>query len=333
MELFDGLYGVMSAGQRSRMLFGDMRTGAREFFERSLISDAFPYLYFEFPLLGEPGLDLLAIYDRIRPGSRFGPTGGYGYQAAFDWFASLEAEEAREAAIGLELDLSRNKTDQAGVYFQQRQSLDQVRPFLRAVGEEGRADAYLHTAERMPRGWGVAYVGLFPGRDGAPTRLGGYLSEPSRRRCAQDVGFLASRFDLIGFDAYDTQMLKRCSRLMDLVPGVDFQFDLTPQGKLASTFGLSLSFGRRAPTNIAARFMSSYGAEVMGAFERWGLADERWRHIPGAVFARAVDFDKKDGRTGRLVASVRLNYAKLKFVNAVAQPAKFYLVATVRELP
>ena len=330
-ELFDGVYATLSAQGRGAALFGDAREAARLFFARSLITGASPALYLEFPLRDEPFLDLLAIYERVPRQVCFAPGGGYGYQGTFDWFSSLDA--VQQAAIGIELDLSQGVTEEAGIYFQQRRGLTLLQAFLRTVGQAERADAFLRTQERMPRGWSPSYVGLFPGRAGTPMRLGGYLSVPAQRRCAADPGFLASRFDQMGFVAYDRLMLERCSSLMGLVPFVDFQFDLGLNGSLTDTFGLSLSFGRCRLSEGGECFASGYGAQVMGLLQAWGLADERWRFIPEMTFARRVSYEDLDGRTKWLAVCVRLNYAKVKFVGGAAQAAKFYLAATVEELP
>ncbi len=329
-ELFDGIYAAVTAQGRGAALFGDAREAARLFFARSSVPGAFPVLYLEFPLLGEPYLDLLSIYEHIPVGASFFPGGGYGYQAAFDWFSSLDA--ARKAAIGIELDLSQGVTEQAGLYFQQRKGLTLLREFLQTIGQQHRADAYLQMQERMPRGWPPSYVGLFPARVGTPMRLGGYLSKPTHRFCSSDAAILAAQFDEIGFKAYDDRMLEQCSSLMGLVPFVDFQFDLGVDGSLTSTFGLSLSFSHCRPREVGACFSQGYGAQMMELLGGWGLVDERWRLIPKMTFARGITYEDEEGRIGRLAIYVHLNYAKVKFVDGVAQLAKFYLTASVREL-
>lgn len=328
-ELFDGLYAAASADGRGEALFGDARADARAFFDRTLWGDGLPDMYLEFPLKGEPALDLLAIYRSLDEGSSFATGAGYGYQDLFSWFSHVDAPEA---SIGLELDLSQGMTDQAGAYLQHRGNLGLARDFLVRVGAAERAESYEAQARRMPRGWDAAYVGLFPARTGSPLRLGGYLSEPSRRRCAQDPSFLGSRFDLIGFGAYDQQMLERCALLMGMVPAVDFQFDLTAEGSLGPTFGLSLSFSRLAMHEVEGCFCDGYAAQVMGTFEDWGLADGRWRHIAGAPLARLLDYEDEQGRQRHTVAHVRLNYAKVKFEDAVPRAAKFYFVLAAKDL-
>lgn len=328
-ELFDALYATASADGRGAALFGGGGAEARAFFDRVLWGDGFPDMYLEFPLKGEPALDLLAIYERLTEGSSFASGSGYGYQELFAWFSHVDAPEA---SIGLELDLSQGMADQAGAYLQHRGDLGLARDFLGHVGAAERAAAYEAQARRMPHGWDAAYVGLFPARAGSPVRLGGYLSEPSRRRCSQDPAFLGSRFDLIGFEAYDQSMLERCALLMGMVPAVDFQFDLTAEGSLGPTFGLSLSFSRLAMREVEACFRDGYAAQVMGTLEGWGLADGRWRLIAGAPLARLVEYEDERGQERRTLVCVRLNYAKVKFVDAVPRTAKFYLVLAAKDL-
>ncbi len=330
IELFDALYALMSAQGRGAALFGDAREAARRFFKRSLVLGSFPVLYFEFPLLGEPCLDLLSIYEHVPTKACFALGDGYGYQAVLDWFSGLDA--AQRAAMGVELDLSQGVTEQAGIYFQQRGGLTLLGEFLQVIGQESRTNDYLRIQERMPRGWLPSYAGLFPAREGTPLRLGGYLSRPSCMRCSQDPAFLRSRFDRMGFADYTSLMLERCALLMGLVPYVDYQLDIGLDGLLGDTFGLSLSFGRCALHEVDECFSVGYGAKVMELLQGWGLADERWKLIPSMPFARGITYEDQDGRKRRLVMSVRLNYAKVKFVAGVAQAAKFYLAATAKEL-
>ena len=70
---------------------------------------------------------------------------------------------------------------------------------------------------------------------------------------------------------------------------------------------------------------SGYGAAVMRALQGWELADDRWKTIAGAAFARHVGFERDDGTEGRFALCIRFNYAKVKFRAGEPQPAKFYL--------
>ena len=331
MAVFDALYGIAARDGRGESLFGNGFELARTAYERSLIGVGYPSAYLEFPLVGEPRLDLLAVHSRVDPGSRFAPGAGFGYQAMFDWFASLDQGQG-VVSCGLELDCGSGETERAGVYLQQRRRAELVAPFLESVGEGKRAGSYEEARSRLAVGWPPSYAGLFPGREGTPLRIGGYLSDRARRACADDPAELARAFKAVGFSAWDGAMLKRCAEFMRLAPSVDFQFDIMADGTLGDTFGLSLSFNETRPREARDCMVWGYGARLMGHLEEWGLADGRWRLIADTAFARSVAFARGDGSVGHLAMCVLFNYAKVKFTRAEAQPAKFYLILKSGEL-
>ena len=331
MTVFDALYSIAAGDDRGEALFGDSFGIARSAYERTLIGDGYPTAYLEFPLLGSPGFDLLSVHDTVRSGSRFALGAGFGYQSMFDWFSGI-CEKGSNASCGIELDTSVGEIERAGVYLQYRKHTDLIAPFLESIGEGARAESFFAVTDRMPEGWPPAYVGLFPGRAGTPLRVGGYLGNAIQKACADDPTLLATQFDRIGFSAYDDEMLSRCCALMSLAPSVDFQFDIMPDGTLSDVFGLSLSFNDTKPREARVCMESGYGARICRTLQEWGLADERWRLIAGAAFARHVPFDREDGSQGRFALCCMLNYAKVKFAGAVAQPAKFYLTMSAGEV-
>ncbi len=332
MVAFDALFGIAANDGREAALFGNSIQLTRPAYEKTLIGDEYPNAYLEFPLLGQPCFDLLSVHGPIKPGLRFAPGAGYGYQAMFDWFSSLSHEGADKASCGIELDLSEGETERAGVYLQQHTRHELVTPFLESVGEGDRAASYHDVLSRMPEDWPPAYVGLFPGREGTPLRIGGYLANAARHACADDPDQLARAFDAIGFSAYDDAMLKRCATFLSLAPSVDFQFDIMTDGTLGDTFGLSLSFNEAKPKQAHECMEYGYGARIMEELQSWGLADERWRHIASAAFARHVSFEREDGSEGRFALCVLFNYAKVKFTATEPRPAKFYLLLESGEL-
>ena len=324
MEAFDALYSIAAEDGRGEALFGNSIGLARTVYERTLIGDGYPTAYLEFPLLGEPCFDLLSVYGYVKPNTRFAPGAGFGYQAMLDWFTGI-CEPGGEVSCGIELDTSTGEAERAGVYLQQRERHNLVAPFLESVGEAGRAQAYLDVLAHMPQGWPPAYVGLFPGRPGSPMRIGGYMDGFELAHCADDPAHLGDCFRRIGFSAFDAPMLKRCAKFMRLAPSVDFQFDIMPNGSLGDTCGLSLSFNETKPREARECMESGYGAKVMQALQEWGLADDRWKLIAGAAFARHVGYEREDGTEGRFALCIRFNYAKVKFSACEPQPAKFYL--------
>ena len=330
---FCALYSIAAADGRGEALFGDSFDQATDFYRRTLIGDGYPIAHLEFPLLGEPCLDLLSVHASVAPEAKFAPGAGYGHQAMFDWFAEASSGElADDVSVGLELDLSAGQTQTVGVYLQQRQHTQLVAPFLNSIGEAARAQSYLDVLGLMPEGWPPSYVGLFPGREGTPLRIGGYMGRAEHAHCATDPAYLGEQFRQIGFTAFDDDMLDRCAEFMRLAPSIDFQFDIMPDGSLGDTFGLSLSFNETMPREARECMSSGYGAQLMHVLQGWGLADDRWKAIAGAAFARHVGVEGEDGNEERFALCVRFNYAKVKFSSCEPRPAKFYLTCAAGEL-
>ncbi|MDO4797666.1 MAG: hypothetical protein Q4A01_06575 [Coriobacteriales bacterium] len=331
MKAFDALYAIAAGGGRKEALFGSSYDLARPAYERTLIGSGYPTAYLEFPLLGEPCFDLLSVHGGMEPGSRFAPGAGFGYQTMFNWFAGV-CQQYGTLGCGIELDTSTGETERAGVYLQQREHHELVQPFLESVGEAERARDYLDMLGRMPKGWPPAYVGLFPGRPGTPMRIGGYMSHDELARCKDDPAHLEACFQAIGFTDFDDAMLERCTEFMRLVPAIDFQFDILPNGRLGNTFGLSLSFNDTMPREAKVCMESGYGATLMRTLQGWGLVDDRWKLIADAAFAKHVGYEREDGTEGRFALCIRFNYAKVKFRAREPQPAKFYLTCAAGDV-
>ena len=62
--VYDILYALAARDGRQEILFGDCAPLAHDAFERSLVGDGFPELWFEMPLLGDPWFDFHALASR-----------------------------------------------------------------------------------------------------------------------------------------------------------------------------------------------------------------------------------------------------------------------------
>ena len=87
MMAFDALYDIVAGDGREEAIFGKSIKLARPAYEKTLIGEAYPHTYLEFPLMGEPRFDLLSAHEKVEPGAKFAPGAGFGYQAMFDWFS------------------------------------------------------------------------------------------------------------------------------------------------------------------------------------------------------------------------------------------------------
>lgn len=317
---------VLQAADEGRgpVLFGESVARALDAPLPFLVSEEFPSIYLEHPLIGEPFLDVTVLYGKAARGTRIASPAAGDHAAVFDWFAEM-CERYEDISFGFELDIKEEPLPAAAIHFQPRKQVELVRPFCENVGEPARADLYLDLAGRMPEGWPLSFFGLFRGRPGAPLRVCGYLAHAEQEACGRDPSRLATAFESIGFHAYDDAMLDQVAALMAAAPGsVDFQFDVYPDGELGSVFAIDAQFGIEQPEAVRATFETGPGADVMGLLQGWGAADGRWKLAIESAFARALPVELDDGRTGRYALTLMPQWVKARWKDATLQPAKLY---------
>ncbi len=292
-----------------------------------MVGKDFPSVYFEHPLAGMPFLDVIVLLNDIAPGTRVELPVAGEHAAMLDWYASVR-QEHDDICCGFELDTKETALPTAAIHFQPRSRTELVRPFCEIVGEPERATLYLDMAARMPGSWPLSFFGMFRGREAAPLRVCGYLSAQQKHICARNPSRLAKVFDTVGFTAYDRAMLEQISTLMAAAPeGVDFQFDVYPDGSLGDTFAIDVQFGIEQPEAVFASFTNGPGSGVMGLFESWGVADSRWRLSVQSAFARAIPVELEDGSLGKFAFTLMPQWAKARWIRGALQPAKLYHLA------
>ena len=312
---------------RGPALFGDSYARAREAVLPFIVGKEFPSVYLEYPLMGNPFLDVTVLYGKLEPKTRIASDMTVGMDALLDWFAEA-CGTYDDICCGFEVDTKDPRLPKAAVHFQPRSHVELVEPFCEAVGEPKRARLYLDLAARMPEEWSLSFFGMFRGRPGSPLRVCGYLSSDEIAACAADSHHLAGRFDAIGFSAYDDAMLAQVSALMAVAPELaDFQFDIYPDGKLGDVFAIDVQFGIEQPEAVQSSFADGAGARVMDLLEELGAADSRWKLGAQAAFARALPVELDDGETGRYAFTLMPQWVKARWANRELQPAKLYLLA------
>lgn len=312
---------------RGPVLFGESLDRAREAVVPFMVGEKFPSVYLEHPLIGDPFLDVTVLYGKIEPGFCIESDAARGTEALIDWYAN-ECGEYENISFGFELDTKKTELSAGAVHFQPRRHTELVVPFCKALGEPERAQLYLGLNERLPAEWQLSFFGMFRGRPGSPLRVCGYLDTEEREACAQDPSRLASVFDAIGFSAYDSPMLAEATRLMGVAPvGIDFQFDVWPDGSLGNTFAFDLQFGIEQPEAVLANFTDGPAAQLMGLLESLGVADHRWKLGAQAAFARAIPVELPDGSLHRYSFTLMPQWAKARWTDGVLQPSKLYFLA------
>ena len=312
---------------RGPVLFGESVNRARTAPLPFLVGKEFPSIYLEFPLCGDPFLDVTVLYNELEPGTRIDSPAAVGSEQLLDWFAGIDNAQS-SVSLGFELDTKHHELPAAAIHFQPRGQTQLVEPFCKAIGEPERAALYLDLAKRMEDYWPLSFFGLFRGRPNAPLRVCGYLKPAEVRACAQDPQHLAEAFKKTGFTAYDDAMLKSVSELMAVAPEtVDFQFDVYADGSLGPTFAIDLQFGIERPQAVREAFTTGQSSQVMRLLEDWGAADERWKLGVGATFARALPIELDDGKKAKYALAIMPHWVKARWIDGALQPAKLYQYA------
>ena len=317
-------------GGRGDVLLGGSASRARHAVQPFLVGDSFPSVYFEFPLIGDPFLDVTLLYNTLEPGARIASEAAAGTEAVIDWYAR-ECSAIDNVSFGFELDTKDPELPSAAIHFQPREHLDLVEPFCEAVGEPERARLYLDLAARMPERWPLSFFGMFRGRPGSPLRVCGYLGDDEKHACASDEGHVAEVFETVGFTAYDSAMVADIATLMALAPETaDFQFDVYPDGTIGDTFAIDVSFGIARPEVVHESFETGACGRVLGCFEEWGMADGRWKLAADVAFARALPAEDEDGSLKKFGFSLVPQWVKARWRAGVRQPSKLYYLGSAK---
>ncbi|MBQ9021021.1 MAG: hypothetical protein IJ113_03250 [Eggerthellaceae bacterium] len=82
---------LQAAGEgRGEVLFADSLERVQQQVPPFLVGDKFPSVYLEFPLLGDPFLDVTLLYSELAPGVRIEHPAAAGSEGMMDWFAGLD---------------------------------------------------------------------------------------------------------------------------------------------------------------------------------------------------------------------------------------------------
>ena len=320
-----------SADGREEVLFGEDFPDVRKVLPSICVGDVCPHVYLEFPLTGNPFLDVTVLYHEKSGRIRLDLPETAGTEGMRDWFAGL-SKDYHHINVGYELDTGR-KGSPAAVHFQPRGYLELVEPFCKTLGEEEKGRLYLSTVEKMPTGWKLSFFGMFRGRSGSPLRVCGYLDEKERAATAADIEMLRIVFQRIGFRAFDEKMLHQIARILsEAVDGADFQFDVWPDGSFGETFAIDLKIRSRRLRDMRNAFSRGDRAPLRQLLEDWKIIDGRLDAALGMTFARNYPVEKPDGSKGNLSMLLMPQWIKIRWIRGELQPAKLYCL-TRADLP
>lgn len=287
--LFGIMYALAARDGREERLFGPNARLAHEAFDQSLVGNAFPEVWFELPLAGEPWLDFHALTSHagLRPDTTFDPKACGGCPEAFEWFAST-GKETRQLALSW--DTSSGAVDTPAVQLLVATPDPSVTcDFLATIGRNDAVEDYRAFVERLPEGWFACYAGSFAMRPNHHLRVECIPHKRLQRRYATDPALLEEHLRQVGMLELGDTVISRCQTLVDTPFNLEFQFDVAPGGVAGPTLGASLRFACPPGTEDWKSFDPAGDAgDLMRHVEEWGLADDRWRLLAETAYAKRV---------------------------------------------
>ena len=324
--VYNIIYALAARDGRGERLFGDGFALSCEAFERSLPGGGFPELWFEMPLLGDPWFDLHALASHETIGSRttFSEHETGGYPELFSWFVQ-QGPEARQLALSWDVS-SGDITHPAAQLLVRSPKPDTTCSFLEAAGRADAAPSYRAFLDRLPEGWFACYTGVFPAREGMNLRVECIPPYRQQQAYAEDPALLASHLRQMGLTELGSNLVERCQLMASSAFQLEFQFDVDVDGCAGPTFAASVRFG--SPDGSSGYELydpEGAGGELMRQVEAWGLADDRWRLLHGASFAKRMTL----GDASALLYNY-LAFLKLRWREGEPVDAKVYYMAGVQ---
>ncbi|MBR4571680.1 MAG: hypothetical protein IKO19_13560 [Candidatus Riflebacteria bacterium] len=331
-DLFDILCSFAASEGRGPKLFGEDVLRLSEKITPFLIGPSFPNIYLEFPLIGKPFLDATILYNDIESGTRIISTVAGDCSTLLDWYAEVRKKH-QNISFGFELDTDAPENTQAAIHFQPRRSVELVEPFCKIIGEEERGKLYLEVLKKMPAGWPLSFFGIFRGRKNAPLRVCGYIDDNIASDVSKEPMKIKAVFDKIGFKDYDNHMLEQISKIILLsYRGIDFQFDVYPDGSFGDTFALDVELKERASKHISKAFENGVSAELMNILKSWGIADERTSMLKDLGLSRFIKITSKDNTEAKFGFTLSPDWIKIRWKKSQLQPSKCYSVMNAKRL-
>ena len=325
------IYALAALDGRERVLFGNCAPLAHEAFLNGLVGEAFPELWFEVPLAGDPWFDLhMLVEPKDVPDSLDERSIAGGYPEVFAWFANRQ-EGVRQLALSY--DVSAGKIDSPAVQLLVNSHDPEVTcEFLAASGRADAIAAYRDFVKRIPQGWYPCYTGVFPRASQADAPLTGRESwvrieciptAGMQREYAENPALLEEHLRQAGLREFGDTLISHCQRLAQTPFQFECQFDLSNDGELRQVLGASVRFQPPSSNDERQSFrVDGAAGALMREVESWGLADNRWRLLADTAYTKRM----KRGDIARTLYCYPA-FIKIRWVHGEPLDAKAYLVA------
>lgn len=325
-EVFEMM--CLRAGREGRddRLFGGLGRRATSLIRPFIIGRSFPIVFWEFPLKGDPYLDISVLYKTLSEEDFVASPYATGCEKLIPVYSRMRREH-HDICFGFELDTSKKDPGLAAVHFEPRQHTELVGPFCGSIGEDAYGRLYLRMASKLSDVIPPSFFGMFRGRPDAPLRICGYMGQEETAAIAGGSDILIKLFRTVGFTAYDGQMLDDIREFLGLAPfAADYQFDIYPDETAGDVFSIDVRLFASTKNSVRESFERGAAASAMSFFRKRGIADERSDLISGmaASFAFPVQ-DESDGIFGQAMI-LHPMWLKIRWKDSRLQNAKCYSV-------
>lgn len=328
-------YDKTAADGREALLFGkNSREKCLSAVCRTVCEHSYFGLFSEFPLAGEPFLDLsvYSIPDGSHPSPDFINGDGFGYRPLFDYCRIRNLN-----SLGFEFDLSADApaNPNAVVFPPERYLQDSLFLYecLRLLGLEDRIPFLSDRLGAVPAGWTFVYFGGYNGRKGRPLRIVFRLHSHQVLRYRNDPGAFLSDLSRFGYFSACPDILPSLNILFSYAGNCKLSFDLMPDGSLGPAIGCEYGMTRRTPVDfLPDRFMQSENAAFLRALETAGFIDGRWQSAVQSAFA-AVSEEYSEEAAVKILQQHAVHTVKLRFCDGKTLSPKMYTQYHCSPLP
>ena len=338
---FRRIYRRITVDGRASALFGQgAEERAAELLRQVAIKDAGQAgFYFEFPLSGEPYLDLLMQYQvrNLKPPVEFIEGDRFGFASFFD--ACARDESLKKYICGLSLDINADLPTPSNYLLpcMAEGNAEYVPAMLERLGGGERTDQVMAAFAAAPDKWQAYYAGFMVGRPGAPTRMAFALANPKTGAYAADVAAFARDIEAYYKTPFSAEGRAALLTMVELAnaPAIvwELQFDLYPDGTFGDGLAVEIFLedndfdARRATGSLEHGELG----EIMRFIERVGVADSRWHLMEKACCGQGRIL-RENGKLRIVGDIISPNVLKLRFKQGSPCLAKGYLYATSKAL-
>ena len=326
MMLYDIIYALAAKDGRQAALFGNCAPAAREAFSRSLAGEAFPELWFETPLAGDPWLDFhaLASHEDVAGTTPCFSGQGGTYADALAWFSAQQPGTVRQLALSY--DTHAGDVDNPAVQLLVGGfNIAVPLGFLEAVGRSDALGAYRTFIESMPPEWYACYVGAFPSRQAADespwVRVECIVRDALQQAYADDTATLRQHLGRIGVEGVGEDAIEGICEFARSPFPLELQFNMGPDGRALPVVSASVRF---QPSDWTQEERRAEIDHLAARVQDRGLNDGRWNQLAGATFAKRLTRESES-----ITFSCFPAFMKVRWQHDRPACAKAYLLASV----